>query len=152
MSGRDSDAADILNALIETCRDGEEGFRHASEAVEDPSLARLLLSYSQQQAEFGRTLKEELVHLGRVPVESGQATGWIRRGWIDLGAGVPRNEEAAIVMECERGEEAAVRAFGEAVEGPLPGSTRRIVERQFQQLQEAHEHIRSLEQNWAHTD
>ena len=152
MTGQQHDPVDILNGLIETCRDGEEGFRHASEAVEDPTLARLMASYSQQRAEFGRELREEVVRLGRVPAESGHLTAAVHRGWMDLRAAVASDDEAAIVAECERDEDAADRTFRQAMEGALPEVTRRLVERQFLQVKEAHDHIRSLERSWAGTD
>jgi uncharacterized protein (TIGR02284 family) len=146
--GRDSDAVGILDGLIETCRDGEDGFRHAADGVADPSLARLLVSYSQQRAEFGQELRKEVVRLGHVPAESGYLAAAIHRGWMDPRA-VASTDEAAIVAECERGEDAAVRNFATAIGGWLPEATRRIVERQFLQLKEAHEHLRSLERSGA---
>ncbi len=47
-----TDAVSTLNELIETCRDGEQGFRTASEAVAEPDVQRLFASYAPQRAPF----------------------------------------------------------------------------------------------------
>ncbi len=140
-----TDAIDLLNGLIETCKDGENGFRSAAEGVEDNNLKRLFQSYSQQRAEFAAELKAEVLRAGDDPSKSGHVLGAIHRGWINIMAAVTGKDEAAIIAECERGEDVAVRNYREALEKPLPVDLRAIVERQYLQVQEAHDHVRSLE-------
>jgi uncharacterized protein (TIGR02284 family) len=140
-----SDVADILNGLIETLKDGENGFRTGAEGVDDPTLKRLFESYSQQRAEFASELQSELRRLGKDPSDSGHVLGALHRGWINIKAAVTGKDEAAIISECERGEDVAVRNFREALEKPLPAELRALIERQFLQVKEAHDHIRSLE-------
>ena len=41
-----------LNGLIETCKDGQEGFQTAAEGVERSDLKTLFYEFSQQRAEF----------------------------------------------------------------------------------------------------
>jgi uncharacterized protein (TIGR02284 family) len=142
----DSDVAKILNDLIETCKDGENGFRSAAEGVEDPNLKRLFESYSQQRGEFATELQTELRRAGKDPAESGHVLGTLHRGWINIKAAVTGKDEAGVIAECERGEDAAVSNYREALEKSLPADLRAIVERQFVQVKEAHDHIRSLEQ------
>src|SRR4029078_8704180 len=46
-----------LNGLIETLKDGQEGFRQASEAVKDCQLKMLFGEYSLQRAKFAGELQ-----------------------------------------------------------------------------------------------
>ena len=46
-----------INDLIETLKDGQEGFRQAAEAVEDPKLKSVFNEYSLQRARFAGDCK-----------------------------------------------------------------------------------------------
>ena len=63
---------ECLNDLIETCRDGENGFRTASEHVKDQDLTRFFTLCSQQRAQFVSELQSEVRQLGG-PVPNGVA-------------------------------------------------------------------------------
>ncbi len=139
------DAAAVLNGLIETCKDGDQGFRTAAEGVQDPTLRRLFESYAEQRAGFARELEREVGRLGDEPAESGHVAGALHRGWMKIREAVSGNDEAAILAECERGEDAAVRAYREAVDRGLPGSAGATVEQQYLQVNDAHDHVRALE-------
>ncbi len=140
------DVASTLNGLIETCKDGEQGFRSAAEGVKDPNLQRLFQSYSEQRAQFASELQTEVKRLAEDPVDSGHVTGALHRGWLNIKAAVSGNDEGAIISECERGEDVAVRNYREALEKGLPGNIQIIVERQFLEVKQAHDQVRSLEQ------
>jgi uncharacterized protein (TIGR02284 family) len=141
-----SGVASTLNGLIETCKDGEQGFRSAAEGVTDPNLQRLFESYSQQRAEFANELQTEVKRLAEDPVDSGHVVGALHRGWLNIKAAVTGKDEGAIISECERGEDVAVRNYREALDQSLPNNIQMIVERQFVQIKQAHDHVRSLEQ------
>jgi uncharacterized protein (TIGR02284 family) len=140
-----ADVASTLNGLIETCKDGEQGFRSAAEGVKDPNLQRLFQSYSQQRAQFAAELQMEVKRLAEDPVDSGHVAGALHRGWLNIKTAVSGNDEGAIISECERGEDVAVRNYREALEKGLPSNIQIIVEREFLEIQEAHDQVRSLE-------
>jgi uncharacterized protein (TIGR02284 family) len=139
-------AGSTLNQLIQTCKDGEQGFRAAAGAVDDGNLQRLLESYSQQRSEFAAELQSEVQRLAQDPASSGHAAAALHRGWMDIKAVVTGRDEAAIIAECERGEDLAVQAYEEALTSALPPDLRAVVERQLGHIKEAHDQIRSLEQ------
>jgi uncharacterized protein (TIGR02284 family) len=139
------DVADTLNGLLETLRDGENGFRTAADAVDEPELKRLFLSLSSQRGEFASELEAELLRLGKDPADRGHVLGAIHRGWINLKAAVTGKDEGAIVSEAERGEDVAVRNYREALQKGLPADIQQVVERQYVQIQDAHDQVRSLE-------
>jgi uncharacterized protein (TIGR02284 family) len=139
------EAASTLNQLIQTCKDGEAGFLAAAEAAEDLNLQRLFESYSQQRAEFAAELQVEVRRMAENPVEGGHATAALHRTWMDIKAGITGRDEGAIISECERGEDIAVRQYEKALDAGLAPDLRVIVERQFLQVKAAHDQIRSLE-------
>ena len=135
-----------LNNLIETCRDGQQGFQTAAAAVERGDLKQLFHTYSQQRAGFVGQLQDEVRRLGGDPENAGSVAATLHRGWIDLKAAVTGRDDAAILAECERGEDSAVANYRDALGVDLPANVRSIVERQFGEVKEAHDRVRSLEQ------
>jgi uncharacterized protein (TIGR02284 family) len=138
--------ASTLNQLIQTCNDGEDGFKVAAEAVDDLNLQHLLESYSQQRSEFAAELQTEVHRLAQEPAHSGHLAAALHRGWMDIKSIVTGRDEALIISECERGEDLAVKAYEQALKTDLPQDLRALVERQFVKIKEAHDQIRSLEQ------
>jgi uncharacterized protein (TIGR02284 family) len=138
--------ASTLNQLIQTCKDGEQGFQAAAAAVDDPNLRHLFESYSQQRGEFAAELQLEVARLAEEPAEQGHASAALHRGWMEIKAAVTGRHEGTIISECERGEDLAVRAFERALGFSLPSDLKAIIERQFLKIKEAHDQVRSLEQ------
>lgn len=134
----------VLNNLIETCKDGQEGFKNASENVNDGSLKSLFYEYSTQRAKFAGELQQEVRSLGGDPENSGSIAATIHRGWMDLMAAISTKEDAAILAECERGEDSAVSNYKDANADNLPTNIAEIVNRQYAEIKQAHDRIRSL--------
>ena len=134
-----------LNNLIETCKDGQEGFRQAAEGVKNAELKTLFLTYSQQRAQFAGELQQEVRRLGGDPETHSSTVGALHRGWINIKSAVTGEDEGAVITECERGEDSAVSNYEAALKGDLPNALRALVERQFAEVKEAHDRIRSLE-------
>lgn len=134
-----------LNNLIETCKDGENGFRTAAEGVKNAELKTLFNTYSQQRAQFAAELQAEVRLLGGDPEKSGSTIATLHRGWINIKSTVTGEDEGAVISECERGEDSAVKNYTEALNENLPANIQAIVERQFTQVKEAHDRIRALE-------
>jgi uncharacterized protein (TIGR02284 family) len=140
-----------LNNLVETCKDGQNGFRTAAEGIKNSELTTLFNTYSQQRAQFAAELQSEVRRLGGEPEETGSTAAVVHRGWINIKSAVTGEDEAAVISECERGEDSAVEAYEEALETDLPNDVKVIVSRQFSQVKEAHDRIRSLERANAKT-
>lgn len=134
-----------LNNLIETCKDGENGFRTAADGIKNGELKTLFLTYSQQRAQFAGELQNEVLRLGGDPEKTGSVAASLHRGWIDIKSAVTGEDEGAVISECERGEDSAVKNYGEALKEDLPANIRSIIEQQFTQVKEAHDRIRALE-------
>ncbi|MBA3240222.1 MAG: PA2169 family four-helix-bundle protein [Acidobacteria bacterium] len=134
-----------LNNLIETCRDGQNGFQTAAEGVEGSTLKTLFLGYSQQRARFVGELQDEVRRLGGDPENAGSVAATLHRGWINLKSAVTGHDDDAVVAECERGEDSAVANYRDALSTDLPANVRSVVERQSGEVKQAHDRVRSLE-------
>jgi uncharacterized protein (TIGR02284 family) len=134
-----------INNLIETLKDGQEGYRQAAEAVKDPQLKSLFNGYSEQRARFARELQTEARQLGEdEPEKTSSAAGAAHRAWINIKSVATSGDDAAILAECERGEDSAVNEFTEALEERLPDSLQQVVTRQFNEVKSAHDRIKNL--------
>ena len=134
-----------LNNLIQTCRDGQDGFRTAADGVNDPGLKRLFNEYSRQRAGFVGELQDEVRRLGGDPERTGSVAASLHRGWINIKSAVTGQDDNAVTAECERGEDAAVSNYRAALGVDLPANVRAMIERQFAEVKKAHDHIRGLE-------
>ncbi len=130
-----------LNQLIETCKDGELGYRTAAESVHNTELASVFSDYSKQRGQFALALDSEVERLGGTAAESGTAGATVFRGWIHLKAALSGGDGGAIAAACESGEEVAVGAFELVVNMDITGAARVLVEKQARQVQEAHAHM-----------
>jgi uncharacterized protein (TIGR02284 family) len=139
------EAVSLLNNLIDTCKNGEEGFRLAAENVEDQKLKTLFNQFSQQRSQFVSELQSCVEKLGGNPDDSGTIAGMAHRGWINLKSAVTGHDAHAIIAECERGEDHAVDVYQDALKADLPQQVSSIVERQFSEVKAAHDRIASLD-------
>ncbi|HKP05290.1 MAG TPA: PA2169 family four-helix-bundle protein [Chthoniobacterales bacterium] len=135
-----------INDLIETLKDGQKGFREASEAVEDTRMKSIFSEFSLQRARFAGELQNEAISLGEHnPENTSSAAGAMHRAWINLKAAITSRDDHAILAECERGEDSAVNEFRKAMEGgELSAPIREIVSRQYAEVKRAHDRIKEL--------
>src|SRR5215216_6843247 len=95
----DAEVISTLNELIETCRDGQEGFRTAAEGVKSAELRELFRGYARQRANFVGALQDEVRHLGGEPEQTGSLVASLHRGWMGLRAALEGGDERAIAGE-----------------------------------------------------
>lgn len=145
MSTTTTSIASILNSLIETCKDGQEGFRAAAEAVKNADFKSLFGELSIQRQQFVTELQALVRVLGEDVEKTGSIAGALHRGWIDLKSALTSGDEHSVLAECERGEDSAVAEYREALEhDDLPQSVRAIIRQQYMGVQAAHDRVRDL--------
>lgn len=135
---------DILNNLIETCRDGQNGFREAAEHIKNPEVREFFNQQSLLRAQFASDLEAEVRRLGEPDVDTkGSTLAAMHRAWIDLKSALGGGDEA-IISAAETGEDSAKKAYEEALQKKLPGDVQEIVRRQADSVIQAHNHVRDL--------
>jgi uncharacterized protein (TIGR02284 family) len=146
MSNSLSETISTLNNLIETCKDGQEGFRLAAEAVtDDEDLKAFLFSCSLQRSKFAGELQSEVMSLGEPsPTETSSVAAALHRGWINIKSVVTMRDNHAILAECERGEDVAVAQYRKAVNSGLSDPLREVVNNQFQEVLATHNTVRDM--------
>lgn len=144
MNSIDEQTIRTLRTLIEICRDGQRGFETAAGDARAGDLSQLFLAYAQERGTYGEALQTQVAALGGDAEKSGGMAGSLRRGWINLKSAMASDEPHAVLAECERGEDAAIEAYDEALETPLDPESRKIVSHQARGVRAAHDRMRQL--------
>jgi uncharacterized protein (TIGR02284 family) len=141
----------VLNDLIETCKDGQQGYATAAKDAKDGELARVFSQYASQRSGYITELQQRVRTLGGDPDKHGSISGSLHRGWINLKSAVTTNEPHAVLSECERGEDAAVENYRDALkETELDSESRALIQRQAAGVKEAHDRIKELRDSVAY--
>lgn len=139
-----SKTLDVVQELIETCRDGETGYAHAASIVSDPELKSYFTERSQERHRFIGELQELAQRSGEPePEVSGSVAGTLHRAWfeakVDMGLG-----DQSVLNSVERGEDAAKAAYQKALNSNLNENVLMTIERQSESVFDAHDHVRDL--------
>jgi len=140
----DEEIIDTLNDLLESCRDGEYGFRECAEHTSSEDLKILMHRHSGECRAAGLELQTLIRQLGGKPDDGGSVSGALHRGWVSVRATLSAYSDQAMLNECERGEDAAVARYRKALKQNLPQSIRSVVERQAQGAQRNHDQVKAL--------
>jgi uncharacterized protein (TIGR02284 family) len=136
-----------LNDLIEVALDSERGYATAAAHVSDEHFQTVFAEDAKHRAAFARELAAEVEHLGGTPVTSGTMQAAVHRGWLDLKSAVSGGAPEGIIAACETGEDFAVAAYERVVNLAITGKPRVIVEKQMEQIKQAHERLLNLKRH-----
>lgn len=140
-----TDSIDVLEKLIETCRDGQEGYRDAAQHVKDPQLKGWFNEQSLERARFAGELENHVQRLGKSdPDRKGSVSAALHRKWFELKEKFSSASDLAVLEEVERGEDNAKHNYQDALRGELPADMREIVQRQSESVFAAHDRVRDL--------
>ena len=135
---------DCLEKLIETCRDGQNGFRESAQHVKNSNIRELFNELSLERARFAGELESALHRLGKKDVDqAGSVSGKLHRTWIDFKASLGGGDES-ILASAEAGEDNAKKNYQEAEHDNLPGEIKEIVTSQARSVFAAHDRVKAL--------
>ena len=135
----------VLNNLIETSKDGEQGFRTSADNAKDPELKELLRKRAEDCARGAAELQSLVAGMGDEPEKSGSVAGAVHRGWVNIKASLSIDDDLAILEEVERGEDVAKASYRKALEsGELSPGARAIVQKQYDGVLRNHDQVRAL--------
>ena len=147
MTDQNKEAISVLNDLIETSKDGQEGFKSCAEDIKHPELKALFVKRSADCATAAAELQAQVRALGGDPETSTSVAGDLHRRWVDVKSIFKGKDEEAVLNEAERGEDHALKAYKEAlakIEKHNLVGIRDLVERQYHGVQRNHDQVKAL--------
>ena len=147
MTDLNKEAISILNDLIETSKDGQEGFKSCAEDIKHPELKALFAKRSADCAAAAAELQAQVRALGGDPETSTSVAGDLHRRWVDVKSVFTGKDEEAVLNKAERGEDHALKAYKEALEKISKHNLvgiRDLVERQYHGVQRNHDQVKAL--------
>lgn len=145
MNLSDEPALTVLNLLLTVCTDSQRGYEAAAADISEPDLARLFNTNAEQRMKFADALHARIRTLRGTPDMTGTPAGDIHRAWMDVKAANAAAKHHAVLVECERADALAAKAYQEALKTrDLDQETRRLVQEQYEAVQAAHSRVRQL--------
>ena len=151
MTTNDDAALLVLNELLMASRDAERGYQTAADSVRVPELVEAFEGYALQRRKFAGELEDRIRALRSTPSKTGTPLGAAHRGWMGLKAAIESNETHAFLAECERGDDMSLKLYGAALKDlNIDVQSREIIQRQYEQVQAAHDRVRQLRDSAAY--
>jgi uncharacterized protein (TIGR02284 family) len=133
-----------LSKLIDFLRDSHQGFTDIGIHIKDEQARLFFLKETQARANFAGELENELHRLGVKDVhQSGMLSGKAHRAWGELKAKLGGGDHT-LLATAEQGEDAAKKAYSEALQEHLPDDIRDLLARQQAHIVASHDTVRDL--------
>ncbi len=137
---------EILNDLIKINNDRTEGYENAAKETKsiDVDLQATFNKMANESRKYSAELTREVQRLGG-KASSGTTTGGkIHRAWMDVKATFAGKDRQAILESCEFGEDAAQKAYREALasDAEINAETRQLITDQQSSLRTSHDLIK----------
>ena len=144
---------EVLNDLIQINNDRIVGYQKAIKELkaDDQDLKGLFdqLIIESQQIKSDLTREVSVLH-GNAETSGTTASGKIYRAWMSVKAVFSGESRHAVLSNCEKGEDAAQKAYSDALQtDKLPAFLREMLTSQQDTLKESHDEIRDLRNQFA---
>ena len=150
MPMQNSDVVKAINEVIETCKDGEYGFRTCAANATSTALRQVFEQRAHDCAKGAAELQALVGQYGGKAEDGGSVLGALHRGWVKVVDTVTGTSDKAILDECERGEDAALARYRAALkEADLPADVRAVLAHQQEGVQRNHDQVKALRDGYA---
>ncbi len=135
-----------LNGLLEKHNDAVRGYKEAADKAKSPNLKTFLQRNAGTRQSFATDLKQEVTSLGGDPETSTSTAADLHRGWINFKSALTSDKDEAVLEECIRGEDAALKEYDSVLKDyEVPQGLRSKLQDQRNQIQQAKSELESLE-------
>jgi len=136
-----ADEKDIVKEVVEALHDGHKGFADLAEHVKDPQVKSYFLAESQTRSQYASELESAA---GLEKKQSGTVGGAMQRTWGDL-KGKMGGGDHTLLETAEQGEDAAKKAYSEALQKPeVTGNVREILKKQQAHILQSHDKVKAF--------
>ena len=139
---------EILNDLISINNDRIDGYNKAEKETsdKDTDLQTLFRQMASESRSYVNDLSKYVASAGDQPTDKTSLSGKIYRTWMDMKATFTGKDRKAILASCEFGEDAAQKAYDQALssDAELPAEIRQLIMDQKSSLKKSHDYIKSL--------
>ena len=146
---------DALNDLVRINNDRIEGYQKSiKDSKDDGEYDSLFSKMIDQSQKYKDQLINEINTLGgKADTDSNTSSGKVYHVWMDIKSSVQGKTDKSALELSEYGEDAAQKAYAEALQTDnLPASTRDLIRNQKEHLKESHDTIkRKRDMQEAHT-
>ena len=137
--------SETLRDLIRINNDRVTGYSKAATQTDDQELQSLFSQLSQQSRQFASELRSLVIDNDKNVTDETTTAGKIYRTWMDVKATFGGDDRKGILASCEFGEDAAQKAYKEALEDDdLTPDVQVTIERQKATLRQAHDKIKMM--------
>lgn len=137
---------EVLNDLIRINHDRAKGYDQSAKETEKigTDLQDTFNKMAEQSRRYAVQLTNEVQKYGGDAADGTTTSGKIHRAWIDVKTTFTGKDKASILSSCEFGEDAAQKAYKEALssDAQMPADTRKVITDQQTELKSAHDKIK----------
>ena len=138
--------ADVLNDLIQINNDRVEGYEKAADEARkvDVDLIATFNKMADDSRRHVAELSEKVRNLGEEPSSGTTNSGKLYRVWMDIKNTFTGKDRHAILESCEYGEDAAQKAYNDALasDAEMNADIRQLITEQKSSLKTAHDLIK----------
>jgi uncharacterized protein (TIGR02284 family) len=146
---RDHDIS-VLNGLTTTTLDSMKGYEDAAKDAESTRFATMFADFARDRGEAARALQAEVTRLGGTPETGTSFLAAAHRTFIDLKQAFTSNDDKAIIVEVERGEDHIKAKFEDALgDAELASESNAVIREAFTTVRQGHDQMSALKHSMA---
>ncbi len=138
------DTIAALQELIRINIDSQDGFRYASEQIEDLSLQQTFLRLADERQANAQELAAYVEWNGSDARTEGSYAAAVHRSWLSIRQLLSSDDVYAVLAEAESGEDQIKHAYEDALRGTAGSAMNDVLMTQFSKVKAGHDYIREL--------
>ncbi|HEX6430711.1 MAG TPA: PA2169 family four-helix-bundle protein [Niastella sp.] len=143
---QNKEVIEVLNDLIKINNDRTAGYTRAAEdtKIVDVDLRTIFERLADESRQNAIELTAQVGRLGGEPATGTTAAGKIYRAWMNVKDMFTGKDRHALLASCEYGEDAAQRAYEDALstDAPLATDIRQLITAQKASLKNSHDMVK----------
>lgn len=137
---------EVLNDLIQINNDRVTGYEKAADEARnvDVDLIATFNKMADDSRRYVAELSQQVRNLGEMPADGTTNSGKLYRVWMDVKNTFTNHDRHAILESCEYGEDAAQKAYEEALssDAEMSADVRQLITDQKSSLKTAHDLVK----------